>query len=310
VLRKKAWRIHAFGDISDMRLDDVPQSDVADREVLIRVLAASVNAADLLIARGLFPRIRQTDLPVTLGCDFVGIVERSGTDGGQFRAGDAVYGMAKLRDGSFAECVVAEPEALAPVPMPCEDLAAFAAIPLAALTAWQGLFKHGNVQSGQRVLILGAAGGVGHFAVQIACHAGATVYATGSDDDVGFLTDLGAHEVVDRNEPLEGQCADIDLVLDLVGGPTQESASRVLNADGAIVSAVSDPNRRLGAAGGRPGCRFICQRDRRDFEQLSLLVCSGRLRPRIARRIAFEQAPEALKLLDRGGTRGKIIITS
>jgi len=306
----KAWRIHAFGDISDMTLDDVPSSDVADREVLIRVLSASVNGADLLIARGLFPRIRQTDLPVTLGCDFVGIVERSGADAGQFRAGDAVYGMARLGEGSFAECVVAEPETLAPVPMPCEDLAAFAAIPLAALTAWQGLFKHGNVQSGQRVLILGAAGGVGHFAVQIACHAGATVYATGSDDDVGFLTDLGAHEVVDRNEPLEGQCADIDLVLDLVGGPTQESASRVLNADGAIVSAVSDPNRRLGAAGSPTGCRFICQRDRRDFEQLSLFVRSGRLRPRIARRIAFEQAPEALKLLDQGGTRGKIIITA
>jgi NADPH:quinone reductase-like Zn-dependent oxidoreductase len=153
-----------------MTLDDVPPSDVADCEVLIRVLAASVNAADLLIARGLFPRIRQTDLPVTLG--------------------------------------------------------AFAAIPLAALTAWQGLFKHGNVQSGQRVLILGAAGGVGHFA--------------------GALT----------------------------------------------------------------GCRFICQRDRKDFEQLSLLVRSGRLHPRIAHRVAFEQAPEALKLLDQGGTRGKIIITS
>jgi NADPH:quinone reductase-like Zn-dependent oxidoreductase len=306
----KAWRIHAFGDISDMTLDDVPPSDVADGEVLIRVLAASVNAADLLISRGLFPRIRQTDLPATLGCDFVGIVERSGTDAGQFRAGDAVYGMARLRDGSFAECVVAEPQTLAPVPIPCEELAAFAAIPLAALTAWQGLFKHGNVQSGKRVLILGAAGGVGHFAVQIARHAGATVYATGSDDDAGFLMDLGAHEVVDRNEPLERQCADIDLVLDLVGGSIQESASRVLNADGTIVSAVSDPNRRPGAAGGRAGCRFICQRDRGDFEQLSLLVRSGRLRPCIARRIAFEQAPEALKLLDQGGTRGKIIITA
>jgi NADPH:quinone reductase-like Zn-dependent oxidoreductase len=305
----KAWRIHAFGDISGMTLDDVPGSDVADREVLVRVLAASVNAADLLIARGLFPRIRQTDLPVTLGCDFVGIVERSGMDAGQFRAGDAVYGMARLRDGSFAELVVAEPQTLAPVPVPFEDLAAFAAIPLAAPTAWQGLFKHGNVQSGQRVLILGAAGGVGHFAVQIARHAGATVFATGSDDDAGFLTDLGAHEVVDRNAPLERQCADIDLVLDLVGGPTQESASRVLNANGVIVSAVSDPNRRLGVAGARTGCRFICQRDRKDFEQLALLVRSGRLRPCIARRIAFAQAPEALKLLDQGGTRGKIIIT-
>jgi NADPH:quinone reductase-like Zn-dependent oxidoreductase len=305
----KAWRIHAFGDISDMALDDVPPSDVADREVLIRVLAASVNAADLLIVRGLFPRIRQTDLPVTLGCDFVGIVERSGMGAGQFRAGDAVYGMAKLGEGSFAECVVAEPETLAPVHIPYEDLAAFAAIPLAALTAWQGLFRHGNVQPGQRVLILGAAGGVGHFAVQIARQAGAVVFATGSDDDAGFLTDLGAHEVVDRNAPLERKCADIDLVLDLVGGPAQESASRVLNANGAIVSAVSDPNRRLRAAGARPGCRFICQRDQGNFEQLSLLVRSGRLRPRVARRIAFAQAPEALKLLDQGGTRGKIIIT-
>jgi NADPH:quinone reductase-like Zn-dependent oxidoreductase len=304
----RAWRLHEFGGIPALTLDVVPPPKAGEGEVLVRVLAASVNAADVLIARGLFPRITQTDLPMTLGCDFVGIVEDRGARTERFRGGEAVYGLARLRHGSFAQYVVAEPDAMALVPQP-HDLAACAAIPLAALTAWQGLLKHGAVQHGQRVLILGAAGGVGHYAVQIAHHAGATVYACASDRDAAFLRDLGADEVINRDRPLEERCADIDLVLDLVGGSTQDRAWRVLNKNGAIISAVRDPDERLGASHSRASFRFVCQPDRRDFEQVSQLAQVGRLRSAVAACLAFEQVPLALQLLHQGGTRGKITMT-
>jgi NADPH:quinone reductase-like Zn-dependent oxidoreductase len=304
----RAWRVHAFAGIPALKIDEVPPPQPAEREVLVRVLAASLNAADLLIARGAFPRVAVTDLPVTLGCDFVGIVARTGAGAGQFRADEAVYGLANLGQGSFAEYTLADQQALAPVPC-ASDLNTCAALPLAALTAWQGLFKHGGLQAGQRVLILGAAGGVGHYAVQIASDAGAMVYASASAREFEFLSGLGAHEVIDRDRPLEDRCFGIDLVLDLAGGPTQDGAWRVLNQGGALVSAVSTPNERLGTSPGQRSCRFVCQRERNDLEQISLLVQAGRLRPSIARCFTFDQAPLALKLLQQGGVRGKIILT-
>ena len=184
----RAWRVHTFDGIPALKLDEVPPPQPAEGEVLVRVLAASLNAADLLIAQGAFPRITESDLPVTLGCDFVGIVERNGAAAQDFRAGEAVFGLANLGHGSFAEYTLADRQALARVP-PTADLNTCAAIPLAALTAWQGLFKHGALQAGRRVLILGAAGGVGHYAVQIASDAGATVYASASARE-----HIGRHE--------------------------------------------------------------------------------------------------------------------
>jgi NADPH:quinone reductase-like Zn-dependent oxidoreductase len=184
-----------------------------------------------------------------------------------------------------------------------------AAIPLAALTAWQGLFKHGALQAGQRVLILGAAGGVGHYAVQMASNAGATVYASAAVREFEFLRSMGAHQVIDRDRPLEEGYSEIDLVLDLVGGSTQDGAWRVLNKSGALVSAGSVPNERSAASPTQRGCRFICQRDRNDLEQICALVQTGRLRSGIARYFPFDQAPSALQSLQEGGVRGKIILT-
>jgi NADPH:quinone reductase-like Zn-dependent oxidoreductase len=304
----RAWRAHAFSGIPALKLDEVPLPRPAEREVLVRVLAASLNAADLLIVQGAFPRVTQADLPVTLGCDFVGIVERCGAAVREFRAGEAVFGLANLGQGSFAEYTLADQQALAPVPR-AADLNTCAAIPLAALTAWQGLFKHGAVHAGQRVLVLGAAGGVGHYAVQMASNAGAIVYASAAVREFEFLRNIGAHQVIDRDQPLEAGCSEIDLVLDLVGGPTQDGAWRVLNNSGALVSAVSVPDERSAAAPAQRSCRFVCQRDRNDLEQISLLMQTGRLRPSIAQRFAFDHAPSALQLLQEGGIRGKIILT-
>ncbi len=304
----RAWRVHEFGGIPALKLEEVPPPQPAAGEVLVRVLAASLNAADLLIAQGAFPRVTQADLPVTLGCDFVGIVECCGAAVQEFHAGEAVLGLANLGQGSFAEYTLADQQALAPVPSTA-DLNTCAAIPLAALTAWQGLFKHGAVHAGQRVLVLGAAGGVGHYAVQMASNAGAIVYASAAAREFEFLGSIGAHQVIDRDQPLEEGCSEVDLVLDLVGGRTQDSAWRVLNKTGALVSAVSIPNERSAASPTQRSCRFICQRDRNDLEQICALVQTGRLRSSISRYFSFDQAPSALQSLREGGIRGKIILT-
>ena len=304
----RAWRVHAFGGIPALKLDEVPPPQPAEGEVVVRVLAASLNAADLLIARGAFPRVTEGDLPVTLGCDFVGIVERCGAAAEEFSAGEAVFGLANLGQGSFAEYTLAERQALVPAPR-TTDLSTCAAIPLAALTAWQGLFKHGALRAGQRVLILGAAGGVGHCAVQMAANAGAIVYASAATQEFEFLRSMGAYQVIDRDQPSEDGCSEIDLVLDLVGGPAQDGAWRVLNKSGVLASAVSVPNERSAVSPTQRSCRFVCQRDRNDLEQICALVQTGRLRFSIARNFAFDRAPAALQLLQQGGTRGKIILT-
>ena len=135
------------------------------------------------------------------------------------------------------------------------------------------------------------------------------MYASASAREFEFLRSLGAHQVIDRDQPIEAGCSEIDLVLDLVGGATQDSSWRVLNNGGALVSAVSVPNERSAGAPTQRSCRFVCQRDRSDLEQISLLVQTGRLRPSIAQRFAFDHAPSALQLLQEGGIRGKIILT-
>jgi NADPH:quinone reductase-like Zn-dependent oxidoreductase len=288
-------------------LQIVPAPQPAAAQILIRVVAASVNPADLKIAKGLFPRVVQRDLPVTLGCDFAGIVEDCRPRAAPFHAGDFVFGMARPGNGSLADYVVADVGsfALAPTALDLQDAAA---VPLAALTAWQGLTLHGGLAAGQRVLILGAGGGVGHFAIQFAHYLGAEVFALGAAKDADFLRELGAHHVLDRDSGFEMTGDKMDLVLDLVGGSTQDRAWAMLNQRGIIVSPVRQPDLRHGTSGGRPGCRYLAQPNRADFERITCLLNTGDVRPVISNRFGLDDAYKALAQLERGGTRGKSIV--
>jgi len=288
-------------------LDAVPRPEPAADQILIRVVAASVNPADIRIAKGLFPRVKQGDLPVTLGCDFSGVVEHCRQHPAPFRDGDLVFGMARAGSGSFSDYLAADAGAVALAPNAI-DLQDTAAVPLAALTAWQGLTLHGGIVAGQRVLILGAGGGVGHFAVQFARHLGAEVYAVGAAQDVRFLRELGAHQVLDRNSAFETTTTKMDLVLDLVGGSTQDRSWAALKENGIIVSPVSQPNERLRAAGGRPGLRFILQPNRIDLDRIASLLEAGVVRPVITGRFGLEDAHTALSQQERGGIRGKSVL--
>jgi NADPH:quinone reductase-like Zn-dependent oxidoreductase len=293
--------------LAGVTLDAVPPPKPAADQLLIRVVAASVNPADIKIAQGLFPRVKQGDLPATLGCDFSGVVERCPQHPALFRAGDSVFGMARAGSGSFSDYLAVDAGAVALTPAAI-DLKEAAAVPLAALTAWQGLTLHGDLVAGQRVLILGAGGGVGHFAVQFARHLGAEVYALGAARDVQFLRELGADRVLDRDSAFEAIDSKMDLVLDLVGGSTQDRSWGSLKDTGIIVSPVSQPDERHRAGGGRPGRRFVMQPRRADLEGIASLWEAGVVRPVITSQFGLENAHDALTQLERGGMRGKSVL--
>jgi NADPH:quinone reductase-like Zn-dependent oxidoreductase len=189
------------------------------------------------------------------------------------------------------------------------DRVAAAAVPLAALTAWQGLFDHGGLAAGQRVLIHAGAGGVGHFAVQFAKARGATVITTVSTDDVAFARSLGADEVIDHTrERFESRVRDIDLVFDLVGGQTQEHSWAVLRKGGVLVSTVAEPAREKAEAIDVRATRYTAQPNADQLREIDALIQSGRVRPLVSRRVAYGDAKEALRRLEEGHSTGKLVV--
>ncbi|CCD95813.1 Quinone oxidoreductase (NADPH:quinone reductase) (Zeta-crystallin) (fragment) [Bradyrhizobium sp. ORS 375] len=167
-----AIRIHTFGGPSELVWDDIPMPEPGEGDVLVRVRAASVNPVDYKTRSGSYPAVTQEQLPKVLGRDVAGVVERIGRTVTRFRTGDAAFAMLDRDVGGYAEIVRIHEGDAAKVPDGVDFIEA-AAVPLAALTAWQGLFDHGHLEAGQKVLIHGGAGGVGHFAIQFAKNAGA-----------------------------------------------------------------------------------------------------------------------------------------
>lgn len=182
-------RIHRFGGPDVLQIDHLEPSLPDASQVLLRVAAASINPVDFKIRNGQYPAVKEDRLPYTLGRDVSGIVEKCGAQSTQFNVGDAVFGMVGIGGGGYADKVVVDQQALARKPAQLDHQHA-AAIPLAGTTAWQGLFRHGRLKSGQSVLIHGGSGGVGHFAIQFAKAKGARVLTTVSTEHVEFARSL------------------------------------------------------------------------------------------------------------------------
>ena len=234
----KAIRIRRFGGPDVMELENLPVPQPRDDELLLRVHAASVNPVDYKIRQGKFPPITREKLPITLGRDASGTVESCGSGVRTFRQGDALYVLVSIDRGSYPEYVVVKATEAAAKPARLSHVEA-AAVPLAALTAWQGLLDHGHLQAGQRVLIHGGAGGVGHFAIELAKAKGAMVPTTVAGRDLDFARTLGADQATDYEaQRFEEIARDIDLVFDLVAGETQERSWSVLKPGGILVSAL------------------------------------------------------------------------
>lgn len=234
----KAARIHNFGGPEVIVIEDVPRPRPATEEILVRVVAAGVGPWDAIIREGESTVSPQP--PLTLGSDLSGIVEEVGPGVKGFEKGDEVYGITNAQFcGGNAEYAIASAKMVASKPKQLSHVEA-ASVPVVAVTAWQMLFDYGQAKRDQAVLILGAAGNVGAYAVQLAAKAGLHVNALAKSDDVEYVQSLGADTVIDyRAQRFEDAVSSVDLVLDMVGGDTRDRASRVLRSGGTLVSVVS-----------------------------------------------------------------------
>src|SRR5579872_1001458 len=306
----KAIRIHGRGGPDHLVYEDVPQPHPGPGEVLVRIHATGVIATELewdetyQTATG-SPRT----LPIP-GRDLSGVVEEIGQGVTTFAPGAEVYAMLGYgRDGAEAEFTIALPSELASKPRTLDHVQA-AAVPLTALTAWQALFVHASLAAGQTILIHGAAGGVGVFAVQLARHAGAQVIATASARHRDFLRELGASAVIDYTTTrFEEVVHDVDLVFDLIGGDTLVRSWQVVKPGGVLVSVVGPrPSFAEAKAHGVRPAWFIVEPNREQLIQIGALIDTGRIRPIIETVLPLSQARQAYEQGARGHTRGKIVL--
>lgn len=294
-----------------LRIVETERPEPGPSEVLVRVHAAGVNPTDLWHREtgGLLG-----ERPVPLGWDVSGTVEAVGLGVTMYRPGDAVYGMPRLPRpaGAYAEFLTAPARHLALRPAGLSHTEA-AALPVAALTAWQSLVDTAGVGPGQRVLVHAAAGGVGHLAVQIAKARGAHVTGTASGPKHAFVKDLGADEVVDyRETDFTEAVKDVDVVLDTVGGEYGPRSLEVLRPGGMLVSIASPAEAYLADAARQRGLRAgftIVEPDNGGLREIAALVESGRLRVHVDAVLPLAEAGRAHELLAGGTVRGKVVLT-
>lgn len=300
-----------FGGPEALEIQDLDRPTGLPTEVIVRVHAIGLNPVEAYIRSGAFPVLGQP--PFTLGWDISGVVDEVIPGVNRFKVGDEVYGMPLFprQAAAYAEFVAAPSRQLALKPAALDHVHA-AALPLVGLTAYQSLVDVADVRAGQRVLIHGAGGGVGHVAVQIALARGAYVIATASAAKHEFVRGLGAHEVIDYETVDFAQAAaDIDVVLDTVGRGYGERSLRTLRPAGLLVTIVERTNMELAdktRAAGRRFAGVTVEPDHDGLEKLSELVESGRLRVHVEQTFPLEQVAEAHELLT-GRTRGKIVLT-
>jgi NADPH:quinone reductase-like Zn-dependent oxidoreductase len=301
-------RIHRFGGPEVLQVDHVEPSLPDASQVLLRVLAASINPVDFKIRSGQYPAVKEDRLPYTLGRDASGIIEKCGAQATQFKIGDAVFGMVGIGGGGYAEKVVLDQQALARKPAAVDHPHA-AAIPLAGTTAWQGLFRHGQLKSGQSVLIHGGSGGVGHFAIQFAKAKGARVLTTVSTDHVEFARGLGADVVIDyKTQRFEDQARDLDMVFDLIDGETRERSWQLLKRGGVLVSTLTQPAQETASQHGVRALRYTVEASGSELAAIADLVVAGKVKPHVQKAFRLEQASQAMAAVERGGSLGKIVL--
>ncbi|MFM9168535.1 MAG: NADP-dependent oxidoreductase, partial [Phycisphaerales bacterium] len=305
----KAVRIHDHGDPSKLVYEDAPRPRPGTGEVLVRVRAAGVNPVDWKIRSGMFKGGLDFAMPATLGFDVAGEVEEVGEGVTAFKPGDRVFAfLALTRGGGYAQyAIVAEGEAAA---IPADlDMARAGATPLAALTAWQCLFDIARLGKGQTVLVHGGAGGVGHFAVQMARLKGAKVIATASAENAEFVKGLGADEVIDyRTTKFEDRVKDVDVVLDAVGGDTTTRSAAVLRPGGILVSIAGDPDPAVFQARGVRVAMHLVQPSGAQLKEIAGLIQQGTIKPDVTARFPLKDAQAAQRRSETGHSRGKIVL--
>ena len=309
-LSMMAWCVHEFGPPDVMKFEQVRRPTPSDGEVLVKVEAAGVGPWDAWIRAG--KSALPQPLPLTPGSDLSGEVVAVGPGVPDLRVGDQIYGVTNSRFvGAYAEYAVASAAMVSKKPTSLTYIEA-ASVPVVAVTAWQALFDHAHIKEGQTLLIHGAAGNVGAYAVQLARRARVRTIATAATNDIPFVRDLGAERAIDyRSQRFEEEVRDADAVIDLVGGETQERSFQVLRRGGRLVSAVSRPDQHLAQSHGVEAAFFLVNVTSQYLAEIAGLVDAGTLRTRVGAVLSLADAREAHFMLDhlRPQPKGKIVLT-
>ena len=304
-----AWRVHEFGPPEVMRFERVLRPNPGPGEVLVEVKAAGVGPWDGWIRAG--QSALPQPVPFTLGSDLSGEIVALGPEVSDLYVGEHVYGVTNPQFvGAYAEYALALAGMVSRKPASLGYIEA-ASVPVIAVTAWQALFDQAQLKPGQTVLIHGAAGNVGAYAVQLSRRAGLQTIATAAADDVPFVRDLGADTVMDyRTQRFEDEVRDADAVIDLVGGETQKRSVQVLRPGGKLISAVSSPDQHLAEDRGVEATFFLVNVTSQCLAEIASLIDGGELRTRVGAVLPLADAREAHLMLERirPQPKGKIVL--
>jgi NADPH:quinone reductase-like Zn-dependent oxidoreductase len=301
----KAIRIHEFGGPEVMKYEDVPMPQPGPGEIRIKIIAAGVNPMDWKVRRGL---VGSLPLPMIMGLDVAGTVDMLGQGEVTFQPGDEVFAKVPIGKGGYAEYTVARSTETARKPKSVGFIES-AAIPTAGLAAWQSIFDLAGLEKGQSVLIHGAAGGVGTFAVQFAKWKDAYVIGTASEKNAEFLKNIGADEVIDyKNQRFEDLVSNMDVVLDTVGGDTFERSWGVLKPGGFLVTTVAsipegEPEKR-----GVRAKRVMTQSDGKELAQIAEIIDEQKIKPIVTTVLPLTDARKAHEVSESRHARGKIVL--
>lgn len=309
-----AVRIHEYGGPDVLNLETVSRPVPDEKELLVRVRAAGVNPIDWMVREGYVDDALAPSLPFVPGWDLSGVIEAVGSDCSAFETGDSVFGLVGIPDpgNAYAEYAVVPASDVIVKPETLSHREA-GAIPMAALTAWQALFEHGQLRADQRVLIHGSAGGVGHMAVQFASHAGAHVIGTASGSNEAYLRSLGVDAFVNYREQRFEQVVDgVDVVLDAVGGETLERSISVLNRGGRLITLPEPPTEEIvaNASDDRNATVhwFSVEPDATTLTKIRALSQTGAVTVTVSDLFSLSKADVAHRKSQRGHVRGKLVL--
>ena len=301
--KMKAIRIHEYGGPEVLRLEEVPCPEPGEGQVLVRIHSTGVNPADWQMRSGYYRSFMNLPMPWTPGAEGAGEVAGLGPGVTQFQLGQPVYGPIM---GSYAEYAVVQASDLQPKPDQLNFDEA-AAVPMGALTAWGAVIEAANVQPGQRVLVHGAAGGVGLFAVQLARWKAAQVIGTASTVNLAFVRSLGAEAIDYTAGPFEEKVRDVDVVIDTVGGDIPERSLKVLRIGGTLVSVAARLPEDFGQAQGVRGI-FTGRASPEKLKEINHLIKADRLRPTVYKIFPLAEARVAQEVSQTRHGHGRIVL--
>ena len=329
----KALVLKRYGGLDQVAFADIPRPALKPDEILVQVHAAGLNPIDYMIPKGTFKPTLKFQLPATLGSDLSGVVVEVGSRVARFKPGDAVFAsIFDLGTGALAEFAVVPQDAAAHKPANLDFVQA-ASVPMVGLTSWQALKERAKLQPGQKVFIPAGSGGIGTFAIQLAKHLGAKVATTTSTGNVELVKSLGADVVIDyKKQEFEDVLRDYNAVLGTVRGDAIEKSLRILKPKSNVVSLIGPPDAAFARGRGmnffmvlvfgllsrkiirharRRGIEYsflFVRPDGGQLAEIGELIKSGRIRPVIDKVFPFDQAKEALAYLEKGRTKGKVVV--